>query len=108
MKIIANEVGVFRARYMGFKPCQNAAYTMIKLQFVDFEMQGEIANNLQSQTSNILHDTTNLQIFHGVTEGQVYNFKMSIGYQAPNSRDGKNYPGGVKFKILEILQRKEA
>jgi hypothetical protein len=107
MRIIANEIGVFKARFMGFKPCKNIEYVMVKLQFTEFEVDGETSTNVQPQTVMILHDAVNMGIFQGINEGQLCHFKMSVGYQAPNNRDGKSYPGGVKFRVLQAAVVKE-
>lgn len=107
MRIIANEVGVFKARYLGFKPCANPDYVMIKLQFSDFEVGGDTNIPVQPQTTMILHETTSMSIFHGINENQFCHLRISVGYQAPNSKDGKNYPGGVKFRILQAAPVKE-
>jgi len=107
MKITLNEVGVFKARFMGFKPCQNPAYLMVKLQFIDFEKSGQITTEFEPQTSMILHEAVDMHIFHGVGEGQFCHLRMSVGYQAPNNKDGKSYPGGVKFRILQASVAKE-
>lgn len=103
MKITASEVGVFRAKFNGIKPCENPDYFMAKLSF-EIEVMGQIKDwNTIPSTQYLLHESSEVNKFQGLQEGQIYLFKMSISYQSANERNGKTYPAGIKFKVLQVV-----
>ena len=106
MRINANEVGVFKAKYMGFQKTKNSDFVMAKLQFTDFEINGDINSNFpMAQTNYLLHDADKMSVFEGLTEGQAYLFKMSVRFQKENNKEDKIYPAGIKFNVLEVIKQ---
>lgn len=104
MKITASEVGIFRAKYSGVKPCENPDYFMAKLSF-EVEVAGQVKDwNTIPSTQYLLHEASeDAHKFAGLQEGQAYLFKMAISYQSANERNGKTYPAGIKFKVLQVV-----
>lgn len=102
-QITANEVGVFRCRYHGIKACENPDYFMAKICF-EYEIGGDIKdwNNLP-KIQYLLHESEDANKFSSLQENHVYHIKMSIGYQSANERNGKTYPAGVKFRVIQVL-----
>lgn len=103
MKIVANEVGVFRCQYQGIKSCKNPDYFMLMLRF-EVEVMDEIKNwDSLPQTQYLLVEASDTAKFSACQIGHIYHFKMSVSYQSANTRDGKNYPAGIKFNPLQVL-----
>lgn len=101
--ISANEVGIFKCRYMGIKPCENRDYFQARLCF-EFEIAGEIKDwNTLPKAQYLLHEAEDAGKFAGLEEGKVYLFKMSIGFQSANEKNGKTYAAGLKFRVLQVL-----
>ena len=102
--IVADEVGIFRCKFEGIRNCKNPEYCNLILSF-EMDINGEVKDwDSFPKPKYILQETKDLHKFQHLTAGKVYLIKMAVGYQSPNNKDGKSYPGGVRFKPIQVLK----
>lgn len=102
--LIANEVGIFKCRFNEVRPCKNPEYFNAVLGF-ELEIGGDVKDcNAFPKSQYLLHDMSDIDKFNGLQEGKTYLMRMSVGYQSPNEKNGKTYPGGVRFRVLQVLK----
>lgn len=100
--LIANEVGIFRCKFDGIKACKNPDYVNVCVTF-EVEIGGEVKDcSAMPRSQYLLHDAEEAHKFSSLQKDHIYLMKMSVGYQSPNEKGGKTYPGGVRFRILQV------
>ena len=99
-----DEVGTFRCKFHSIKPCANADYCMVAVYF-----EGLIENQVKDWNTlgrpvYLLHNSEDVDKFASMQPGHVYALKMAVGFQRENESNGKTYPAGVRYRILEVLK----
>lgn len=102
--IIADEVGVFRCRYDGIRPCKNEGYFQACLSFERLVAENVLNWESLPGSQYLLHDAMDAHKFSTMQKGHIYFLKMAVGYQKPNSKDGVSYSGGVRYRVLQVLR----
>lgn len=101
--ITVNEIGIFKCKFHGLKPCKNTEYAMV---IVSFEVQ--LGNEYKDWNSipnekSLLIEASMMNKFIGLVPNKIYHFKMACKFQKENNKNGRNYPAGINYEPLEIL-----